>query len=73
MAKDENEIYFSPEKQKEMIAACVGPERVPKRVSVYTDTSDFYRIDYDDVVVLGGRPYLVRNNEREGRFGIEEQ
>ena len=24
-------------------------------------------------MVLGGRPYLVRNNEREGRFGIEEQ
>jgi|WetSurMetagenome_2_1015567.scaffolds.fasta_scaffold201948_3 hypothetical protein len=30
-------------------------------------------IDYDDVVVPDGRPYLVRNNEREGRFGIEEQ
>jgi hypothetical protein len=73
MVKDENEINFSPEKLKEMIAACVGPEKVPKQVSIHTDTSDFYRIDYDDVVVLGGRPYLVRNNEREGRFGIEEQ
>lgn len=73
MLKDENEINYSPEKLKEMIAACVGPERVPKQVSIHIDTSDFYRIDYDDVVVLGGRPYLVRNNEREGRFGIEEQ
>jgi hypothetical protein len=73
MVKDDNEIHYSPEKLKEMIAACVGADKVPKQVSVYTDTSDFYRIDYDDVVVLGGRPYLVRNNEREGRFGIEEQ
>jgi hypothetical protein len=73
MAKDENEINFSAEKLKEMIAACVGAEKVPKQVSIHTDTSDFYRIDYDDVVILGGRPYLVRNNEREGRFGIEEQ
>jgi len=73
MVKDENETNYSPEKLKEMIAACVGPEKVPKQVLIHTDTTDFYRIDYDDVVVLGGRPYLVRNNEREGRFGIEEQ
>jgi hypothetical protein len=70
MVKDENETNYSPEKLKEMIAACVGPEKVPKQVLIHTDTTDFYRIDYDDVVVLVGRPYLVRNNEREGRFGI---
>ena len=64
---------FSVEQLKEMIAECVGPERVPKQISIFTDTSDFYRIDYDDVVVLDSKPYLVRNNEREGRFGIEEQ
>ena len=66
-------MNFSDEQLKEMIAECVGAERVPKQISIYTDTSDFYRIDYDDVVVLDGRPYLIRNNEREGRFGIEEQ
>ena len=64
---------FSMEQLKEMIAGCVGSDRVPKQISIYTDTSDFYRIDYDDVVVLDGKPYLIRNNEREGRFGIEEQ
>src|SRR4030042_7075219 len=73
MVKDESEINFSPEKLKKMIAACVGAEKVPKQVFIYTDTSDFFRIDYDDVVILGGKPYLIRNNEREGRFGIEEQ
>ena len=30
-------------------------------------------MDYDDVVVLDGVPYFVRNNEREGRFGIDDE
>ena len=30
-------------------------------------------MDYDDVVILGGVPYFVRNNEREGRFGLEDE
>jgi hypothetical protein len=49
------------------------PQRVPKQINVHTDTTDFFRIDYDDVAILGGRPYLIRNNEREVRFGIDEQ
>jgi len=50
----------------------VPRERAPKRVKV-KDTADFFRVDYDDVVILGGIPYLVRNNEREGRFGLEDE
>jgi hypothetical protein len=56
---------------KESIARWLDPQRVPKQINVYTDTWDFFRIDYDDVVILDGRPYLIRNNEREGRFGID--
>ena len=55
-----------------MIRQWVTRERVPKRVKI-KDTSDFFRVDYDDVVVLGGIPYFVRNNEREGRFGIDDE
>lgn len=55
-----------------MIRQWVPRERVPKRVRI-KDTSDFFRVDYDDVVVLGGIPYFVRNNEREGRFGIDDE
>jgi len=58
---------------RELAARWLEPSRVPSRIRVFTDTSDFYRVDYDDVVILGDRPYLVRNNEREGRFGIDEQ
>ncbi len=55
-----------------MVRHWVPRERVPKRVKI-KDTSDFFRVDYDDVVVLGGIPYFVRNNEREGRFGIDDE
>jgi serine/threonine protein kinase len=58
---------------KELIAQCIGSERVPKRINVVTDTSDFFRVEYDDVVILQQRPYLIRNYKREGRFGICDQ
>ena len=58
---------------KDMIALYVDPQRVPGEVNIITDTSDFFRVDYDDVLILNDRPYLIRNYEREGRFGIDEQ
>jgi hypothetical protein len=58
---------------REMIARRVGEERVPRRIRFVEDTSDFFRVDYDDVLVLEGRPYFIRHYEREGRFGIDEQ
>lgn len=64
---------FSDDYLRSRIAACVGEDRVPKQITVITDTSDFYRVDYDDIVLLNDRPYFIRNNEREGRFGIDEQ
>lgn len=39
---------------------------------IHTDTSDFFQLDAGDVVVLDGRPYLVRNSIREGRFGLDD-
>lgn len=56
----------------QMVSRWVLPERVPKRIKI-KDTSDFFRVDYDDVVVLEGIPYLVRNNERERRSGLEDE
>lgn len=64
---------FSNAELCERIAHWLGPHRVPRQLKVITDTTDFYKVDYDDVVVLGGRPYLIQNNEREGRFGIDDQ
>ena len=63
---------YSEKELLRMIRKWVPRERVPKRVRV-KDTADFFRVDYDDVVVLNEVPYFVRNNEREGRFGIEDE
>jgi hypothetical protein len=41
-------------------------------VRIFRDTSDFFEIEFGDVVVLAGRPFLVRHNAREGRFGIDD-
>src|SRR5512142_2550678 len=63
---------FSEQELLRMIRRWVPRERVPKRVTV-RDTADFFRVDYDDVVVLEGIPYFIRNNEREGRFGRDDE
>jgi hypothetical protein len=45
----------------------------PEDLRIHTDTSDFFALDAGDIVVLDGRPYLVRNSIREGRFGLEDE
>ncbi len=67
------EIQYSDEDLHEMIRHWVAPERIPKKIHVVTDTSDFFRVDYDDIVILDDRPYLIRNYEKEGRFGIDDE
>jgi hypothetical protein len=66
-------VQFNRDELANKIEHWLGPERVPKQFNIITDTTDFFRVDYDDIVILGDKPYLVRNNEREGRFGIDEQ
>ena len=63
---------YSEKELLHMIRQWVPRDRVPKRAPI-KDTSDFFRVDYDDVVVLNDVPYLIRNNEREGRFGIDDE
>lgn len=49
------------------------PNLVDRPRSYHTDTTDFYKVEYGDVLVLAGRPYLVFNNAKEGRFGLDDQ
>jgi serine/threonine protein kinase len=39
---------------------------------IHTDTTNFFRVEYGDVVVLGDKPYLIRHNAKEGRFGVDD-
>jgi len=40
---------------------------------IHSDTTDFFRIDYGDVVTLGENSYLIRHNAKEGRFGLDDE
>jgi hypothetical protein len=64
---------FTQEDLKKLAAQCIGHVRVPDRFRIITDTSNFFSVDFNDILVLDGNPYLIRNYEREGRFGIEDQ
>jgi hypothetical protein len=68
------EILTDPVRIKDLAARWVpdlGRGRLPFRM--ITDTSDFFDVSYGSVVLLGGRPYLVRQNAKEGRFGIDDE
>ena len=56
-----------------MASQWLPPHQVPRRFRIHTDTTDFFRVEYDDVVVLKGRPYLIRHNAKEERFGLDDE
>lgn len=47
--------------------------QVPHRIRLHTDTTDFYRVEYGDVLLLNGHPYLIRHNAKEMRFGLDDE
>ncbi|HEX9592990.1 MAG TPA: hypothetical protein VGB12_06540 [bacterium] len=67
------ETQFTTQELRGLIAARLGESQVPHRFKVVRDTTEFFHIDYNDVVVLDHTPYLMRNYEREGRFGLEDE
>jgi hypothetical protein len=47
--------------------------RVPGDFEIITDTSNFFQVRNNDVLMLGGTPFWIRSYEREGRFGLEDE
>ena len=62
----------SQEDLRQMASRWLPASGGAQRFQVHTDTTDFFRVEYGDVVVLNGNPYLMRHNAREGRFGIDD-
>jgi hypothetical protein len=56
-----------------LAARWAAAPRRPQDLRILTDTSDFFRADAGDVILLRDRPYLVRNSVREGRFGLDDE
>jgi len=40
---------------------------------VHTDTTDFFQLEYNDILILGNKPYLIRHNAKEVRWGYEDE
>jgi serine/threonine protein kinase len=64
---------FSQKGLREFASKWLDPAALPGNFRICTDTTDFFRVDYNDVLILDNHPYLVRSNEKEGRFGIDEE
>ncbi len=44
-----------------------------RQPTIFSDTSDFTRIDYGDIIHVDDRYFLVVGYTKEGRFGIDDQ
>jgi len=64
---------LSQENLRQMASRWLSPHQMPQHFRIHTDTSDFFRVEYDDVVILKGRSYLIRHNAKEQRFGLEDE
>lgn len=42
-------------------------------LNIFTDTTEFFDINYGDVILLNNHPFLVRHNAKEGRFGLDDE
>jgi hypothetical protein len=40
---------------------------------VFKDTTQFFNIEYGDIILLEKNAFLVRHNAREGRFGLDDE
>lgn len=61
-----------PPSARELLAR-LAPDFPARHVGViHTDTTEFTRIGYGDVIALGERYFLVLRDEAERRFGLED-
>jgi serine/threonine protein kinase len=64
---------FSQNSLRAMASNWLPQHRIPSRFRIHRDTTNIFRVEYDDVVILGGKPYLIRHNAKELRFGLEDE
>ena len=64
---------FSREQIHEMASRWMARPPEAGALRVITDTSDFFRLETGDVLLLGGNPYLMRSSVREARFGLDDE
>ncbi len=58
---------------REMASPWLPPGQDSTPLRIHKDTTDIFGVEYGDIVDLGGRPYLIRHNAKEGRFGLDDE
>jgi len=64
---------LSREDIHELVCRWMARPPQPGKLRIVTDTSDFFRLETGDVLLLEGRPYLMRSSVREARFGLDDE
>jgi serine/threonine protein kinase len=64
---------FTQEMLHEMAGRWTSSYPKEHQFNVYTDTTDFFKVNYGDIIILGEKPFLVLHNTREGRFGLDDE
>jgi hypothetical protein len=64
---------LSQEKLRQMASRWLPSSQSARPLKIHTDTTDFFRVEYGDVVLLGETPYLIRHHAKEGRFGLDDE
>ena len=44
-----------------------------ERMKIHRDASDYFKVEYGDILLLNDSAYLIRNSAREGRFGLDDE
>ncbi len=57
----------------ELIRARNNGKPTPDGIKIIADTTDFFRVEYNDVILLGEAPFWVKRYEKEGRFGLDDE
>lgn len=64
---------LSQESLRQLAARWSSSDDKNYRFKIYRDTSDFFHIEYGNIVILNNTPYLIRHNAKEGRFGLDDE
>ncbi len=65
--------HLTQETLRSMVSRWLPSSHEVTRFRIHKDTSDFFRVEYGDVVVLDDVPFLIRHNAKEGRFGLDDE
>jgi len=64
---------LSHDRLREMASPWIPASQGSRRIQIHKDTSDFFKVEYGDILALDDIPYLVRHNAKEGRFGLDDE